>query len=71
MACSIINFLVFNYGGVEGLVQIILQAVERDDITEPAICALRHLTSRHEHAHTAQEDVRHAIPTLGKFSFAN
>lgn len=60
------KFVVFNYGGVEGLVQIILQAVERDDITEPAICALRHLTSRHEHAHTAQEDVRHAIPTLVK-----
>ena len=48
------------------MVQIILQAVERDDITEPAICALRHLTSRHENAPKAQEDVRHAIPTLVK-----
>lgn len=60
------KLLVFNYGGVANLVQIILQAVERDDITEPAICALRHLTSRHENAPDAQEDVRHAIPTLVK-----
>ena len=43
-----------------------LQAVERDDITEPAICALRHLTSRHDQARQAQEDVRHGIPTLVK-----
>jgi len=58
--------LVFDYGGVDNLVQTMLQAVERDDITEPAICALRHLTSRHDQARQAQEAVRHGIPTLVK-----
>jgi len=58
--------LVCHFGGVQALVQTMLQAVERDDITEPAICALRHLTSRHEQAKAAQEAVRHGIPTLVK-----
>ena len=51
---------------MDNLVQTMLQAVERDDITEPAICALRHLTSRHDQARQAQEAVRHGIPTLVK-----
>lgn len=33
-------------GGIEALVRTILQAGDREDITEPAVCALRHLTSR-------------------------
>lgn len=55
-------------GGVDALVNTLLQAAERDDITEPTICALRHLTSRHAEAHTAQNMVRThgGLPVLVK-----
>lgn len=45
-------------GGVEALVRTIMQAGDREDITEPSICALRHLTSRHEQAPLAQDIIR-------------
>lgn len=45
-------------GGVEALVQTILQAGNREEISEPAICALRHLTSRHPDSEIAQNAVR-------------
>ena len=46
-------------GGVEALVRVVLQAGEdKEDISEPAVCALRHLTSRHAEAQEAQNDVR-------------
>lgn len=44
--------------GVEALVQTIFNAGEREEITEPAVCALRHLTSRHDLAEMAQNAVR-------------
>lgn len=46
----------------------IAQAGEREDITEPAVCALRHLTSRHPEAETAQNAVRlhYGLPVLVK-----
>lgn len=55
-------------GGIEALVRTILQAGEREDITEPAVCALRHLTSRHPEAETAQNAVRahYGLPVLVK-----
>ena len=34
-------------GGIEALVRTIIAAGDREEITEPAVCALRHLTSRH------------------------
>ncbi|KAJ8683437.1 hypothetical protein QAD02_019229 [Eretmocerus hayati] len=45
-------------GGVDALVRTILNAGDREEITEPAVCALRHLTSRHMEAEMAQNAVR-------------
>ncbi|XP_058790145.1 armadillo segment polarity protein-like isoform X2 [Phymastichus coffea] len=45
-------------GGVDALVRTILNAGDREEITEPAVCALRHLTSRHVEAEMAQNAVR-------------
>ncbi|NP_001158477.1 beta-catenin protein [Saccoglossus kowalevskii] len=55
-------------GGIEALVRMILQAGDREDITEPAVCALRHLTSRHPEAEMAQNAVRlhYGLPVLVK-----
>lgn len=35
-----------------------MNAGDREEITEPAVCALRHLTSRHVEAEMAQNSVR-------------
>jgi len=56
-------------GGIEALVQTVMQAGENhEDITEPSVCALRHLTSRHTDAETAQKAVREhfGLPILVK-----
>ncbi|KAG8238079.1 hypothetical protein J437_LFUL018097 [Ladona fulva] len=45
-------------GGVDALVRTILNAGDREEITEPAVCALRHLTSRHVESEMAQNAVR-------------
>ncbi|XP_074103224.1 armadillo isoform X1 [Cotesia typhae] len=45
-------------GGVEALIRTIVNAGDREEITEPAVCALRHLTSRHVEAEMAQNSVR-------------
>ncbi|XP_043498556.1 armadillo segment polarity protein isoform X2 [Polistes fuscatus] len=45
-------------GGVDALVRTIINAGDREEITEPAVCALRHLTSRHGEAEMAQNSVR-------------
>ncbi|KAF6203603.1 hypothetical protein GE061_001935 [Apolygus lucorum] len=45
-------------GGVDALVRTIVTAGDREEITEPAVCALRHLTSRHVESEMAQNAVR-------------
>lgn len=50
--------IVCQVNGVEALVDTIINAGDREEITEPAICALRHLTSRHHMAEIAQNAVR-------------
>ncbi|XP_014244093.1 armadillo segment polarity protein-like isoform X2 [Cimex lectularius] len=45
-------------GGVDALVRTIVTAGDREEITEPAVCALRHLTSRHVESEMAQNGVR-------------
>ncbi|KAE8573655.1 armadillo segment polarity protein isoform X1 [Halyomorpha halys] len=45
-------------GGVDALVRTIISAGDREEITEPAVCALRHLTSRHMESELAQNAVR-------------
>lgn len=50
--------IVCQSNGVEALVNTIINASDREEITEPAVCALRHLTSRHDMAEMAQNAVR-------------
>lgn len=45
-------------GGVNALVRTVVSAGDREEITEPAVCALRHLTSRHAESEMAQNAVR-------------
>ncbi|XP_028675048.1 junction plakoglobin-like [Erpetoichthys calabaricus] len=58
--------LVTQYNGVEALIHTILRASSKQDIVEPAVCALRHLTSRHPDAEIAQNAVRihYGIPAI-------
>lgn len=60
--------LVTQSNGVESLIHAILRAGEKEDVTEPAVCALRHLTSRHQQADMAQNAVRrhYGIPAIIK-----
>ncbi|XP_060563088.1 catenin beta-like [Ruditapes philippinarum] len=62
------KMIVCQVGGIEALVRTILQAGDREDITEPAVCALRHLTARHHEAEMAQNAVRlhYGLPVLVK-----
>ena len=50
------------------MVRTCLQAGDREEITEPAVCALRHLTSRHPDAEVAQNAVRlhFGLPVMTK-----
>lgn len=60
--------LVTQSNGVEALIHAILRAGKKEDVTEPAVCALRHLTSRHQQAEVAQNAVRehYGIPAIVK-----
>ena len=40
--------------GTEALVHALINAGDREEITDPAVCALRHLISHHVHAEMAQ-----------------
>ncbi|CAF1263126.1 unnamed protein product [Rotaria sordida] len=54
---------------IQLLVNIIIQTDQRDDIIEPTICTLRHLTGKCPLANQAREYIRinHAIPYLIKY----
>ncbi|TNM97550.1 hypothetical protein fugu_015706 [Takifugu bimaculatus] len=62
------KMLVTQCGGVEALIHAVLRAGEKEDVAEPAVCALRHLTSRHQDAELAQNAVRlhYGIPAIIK-----
>lgn len=49
------------YNGIEILLRTMLQAgpENKEDICEPAVCSLRHVTNRHAQAQVAQEAVRY------------
>ncbi|XP_013182262.1 PREDICTED: armadillo segment polarity protein isoform X1 [Papilio xuthus] len=55
-------------GGVDALVRTVVSAGDREEITEPAVCALRHLTSRHLDSEMAQNAVRlhYGLPVIVK-----
>ena len=48
--------IVCQVGGIEALVRTIIAAGDREEITEPAVCALRHLTSRHPECEAGSKD---------------
>jgi len=58
--------IVCQVGGIEALVRTIIAAGDREEITEPAVCALRHLTSRHAECDVSQNAVRlqSGLPTI-------
>merc|ERR1719423_104902 len=58
--------VVCQVGGIEALVRTIIAAGDREEITEPAVCALRHLTSRHPECEVSQNAVRlqGGLPTI-------
>ncbi|RWS30943.1 armadillo-like protein [Leptotrombidium deliense] len=60
--------IVCQVNGIEALVRTVIQAGDHEEITEPAICALRHLTSRHPDAVIAQNAVRlhYGLPVIVK-----
>ncbi|CAI8015047.1 Junction plakoglobin, partial [Geodia barretti] len=53
----------------QALLQAVNNASGREDIIEPAVCALRHITSRHPSADMAQNTVRQVggIPVISAF----
>ncbi len=50
--------VVVQSNGVQALVNTIIQGHDKEEVIEPAICALRHVTCRHSHANEAQNAVR-------------
>jgi hypothetical protein len=64
---------VVQYNGVQALIATINDNHDREEILEPAICALRHLTCRHSHASEAQDIVRNVdgLPTVVNILNAN
>lgn len=58
--------IVCQVGGIEALVRTIISAGQHEEITEPAVCALRHLTSRHVDSEIAQNGVRlhYGLPVI-------
>jgi catenin beta 1 len=60
--------VVCQMNGIEALVRTIRAAGEREEITEPAVCALRHLSSRHPESEMGQNSIRlcYGIPVVVK-----
>uniref|UniRef100_A0A8R1DM95 Armadillo segment polarity protein n=1 Tax=Caenorhabditis japonica TaxID=281687 RepID=A0A8R1DM95_CAEJA len=49
---------VCSHGGIDALVTAIRRFLDVEDVTEPALCALRHCTARHSLAEEAQNELR-------------
>ena len=64
---------VVQYNGVPALIHTAIQGEGKEEILEPAICALRHITCRHSHASEAQDAVRQAngLPSIVDLLNAN
>lgn len=58
------KYIVYKSGGIEGLLCAISQPNLKEDILEPCMCALRHLTSRHEEEETARHVIVHQLNGL-------
>uniref|UniRef100_A0A1I7USV7 Armadillo/beta-catenin-like repeat protein n=1 Tax=Caenorhabditis tropicalis TaxID=1561998 RepID=A0A1I7USV7_9PELO len=57
---------VCSHGGIDALVTAIRRFPDVEEVTEPALCALRHCTARHSLAEEAQSELRfcHAFPVI-------
>lgn len=63
--------VVCQVNGVETLVQTMIRAKDREEITEPVICTLRHVTTRQPEAWYAQNQIRlnQGIPYIVKLLY--
>lgn len=63
------KLIVFQMGGIEALVSTLKHVSDHDEIAEPIVCALRHLTSRHNEANLAQDSIRinNGLPMVATF----
>lgn len=52
------KLLICQLGGIERLVLTMKQTRDQEEILEPVICCLKHLTHQHDEAEIAQNDVR-------------
>ncbi len=59
---------VVNNGGIPALVQTLIDYSDREEVTEPVICALRHCTHRHERALYALQEFAscQALPVVAQ-----
>lgn len=57
---------VCSHGGIDALITAIRRFPDVEDVTEPALCALRHCTARHSLAEEAQNELRlcRAFPVI-------
>ncbi|KAF8560540.1 hypothetical protein P879_07949 [Paragonimus westermani] len=58
------KFIVYKFGGIQGLLRAVGQIGAKEDILEPCMCALRHLTSRHEEEEPARHMIVHEMAGL-------
>ncbi|KAA3673637.1 catenin beta 1 [Paragonimus westermani] len=58
------KFIVYKFGGIQGLLRAVGQIGAKEDILEPCMCALRHLTSRHEEEEPARHMIVHEMSGL-------
>ncbi len=63
------NYYCYQFKYYQALLRAINNSGGREDIIEAAVCALRHITSRHPSAEMAQNSVRqqNGIPMLCNF----
>lgn len=66
---ALLQVIVTQLHGVQAILHILLNVKDREDVIEPAVCTLRHLTSRHVNAEMAQMVLREnfGIPVLVNF----
>jgi hypothetical protein len=63
--------IVVQSNGIHELINIIKQNYHKEEILEPSICALRHLTCRHSYANEAQDIVRNENGILSIIDLIN
>ena len=60
----VIYLKVCTSGGISCLARALAKFCNIEDVTEPALCTLRHCTVRHPLAHQAQNELRFAHPII-------